>query len=226
MYYLGAGVLFLLYFATNSIAKVILRLRDGEVLRRDLAAPTGGLAEAYRTVDAWARERGFQAAGLTMLLAYPELAESPGVERFREYMAAWVDREQQRMLVIQHFRGKTFYHFITLYQRQGQEGTLMVNTTNQPNEFFMPQPPGHYVQAFPGKTLDELLVRHEQAERWFEAQTNGQRLVAKRPLDELERISRERAAYVTGLPLWKPRLLWWQLVKGLSLNKPVQQLYG
>lgn len=102
----------------------------------------------------------------------------------------------------------------------------MVNTTDLPTEFFMPQPPGHYVQAFPGRTLNELLDLHKQAEFWLENQSNYERTGAALPLDVLDGFIQERAAYVTLLPLWKPRLLWWHLTKGRYLNKPVDALYN
>ncbi len=215
----------LLWVMVNTTARAIERLREGTLLRQDLPAPTGAFAPVHASVDAWARAHGFHPAGLTKLLAFPELAEAPDAEKFWEYTAAWLDRAHRRMLIVQHAQGKTAHHFITLYRSpEGRE--VMVNTTDLPTEFFMPQPPGHHVQAFPGRSLDELLELHAQAEAWLERQGGYERVEAPLPLEALDRLSRERALYVTGLPLWKPRLLWWHLTKGRYLNKPVSALYG
>ena len=225
-YLIAAAVLAgLLWVTVNTTARAIEHMHEGTLLRQDLPAPAGAFAPVHASVDGWARGRGYQAAGLTRLLPYPELAEAPDAEKFWEDMAAWLDREHRRMLVVQHAQGKTAYHFITLYRSpEGRE--VMVNTTDLPTEFFMPQPPGHYVQAFPGRTMDELLELHEQAEAWLENRGNYERTEASLPLEALDRLSRERAGYVTRLPLWKPRLLWWHLVKSRYLNKPVGALYG
>jgi len=215
----------LLWLMVNTAAQAIERMRDGEMLRQDLPAPAGAFASAYSAVDAWARAREYQAGGLTRVLPFPEAAGSSNAEKFWEYMATWLNREHRRMLVAQNAQGKTAYHFITLYRSpDGRE--VMVNTTNLPTEFFIPQPPGHYVQAFPSRTLDELLDLHKQAEAWLENRGNYERIEVSLPLEALDRLSRERAGYVTRLPLWKPRLLWWHLTRGRYLNKPVSALYG
>ncbi|ADR35899.1 hypothetical protein Ocepr_0439 [Oceanithermus profundus DSM 14977] len=228
LYYLiGAVVLVgLLWFVTNTTARAIEHLREGTALRRDLPAPTGAFAPAHAAVDALARSRGYQAAGLTRVLAYPELVGASDEEKLWEDMGAWLDRAHRRMLVAQFVQGRTFHHFITLYRNPTDGREVMVNTTDLPAEFFLPQPPNHYVQAFPGRSLDELLALHEQAEAWLEGRGEYERVLETLPLEVLDRLTRERAGYVTRLPLWKPRLLWWQLTKGRYLNKPVSALYG
>lgn len=216
----------LLWIMVSTTARAVERMRDGEFLRQDLPAPTGAFAPIHVSVDAWARTHGFHPAGLTKLLAFPALAEAADAEKFWEHTAAWLDRAQRRMLVAQFVQGRTFHHFITLYRSPGGGREAMVNTTDLPTEFFLPQPPGHYVQAFPGRSLDELLALHEQAEAWLEGRGGCERALETLPLEVLDRLTRERAGYVTRLPLWKPRLVWWHLTKGRYLNKPVSALYG
>ncbi|WP_456476661.1 hypothetical protein [Oceanithermus sp.] len=216
----------LLWLMVSTTARAIERMREGTLLRQDLPAPTGAFASVHARVDAWARDHGFHPAGLTKLLAFPELAQAPDAEKFWEYTAAWLDRERRRLLIVQHTQGRTFHHLITLYRDPKSGREVMVNTTDLPTEFFVPQPPGHYVQAFPGQSLNELLELHVQAEAWLERQGSYERVKAPLPLEMLDRLSRERALYVTGLPLWKAKLLWWHLTKGRYLNKPVSALYG
>ena len=224
MYWIAAGLIaaaFLLYFAADSLAQAVLRLARGEMLREDLPAPTGTFKNEYDQTDLWARNHGFHAAGLTRVSLFPDMAElKPDHPAIWEHLAAWKNRRTKQMLVLQAHNGRAFHHLITLYRSASGERT-MVNTTDYPGEFSMPQPPGHHVQSFPGKSPGELYELHLRAESWLEAGGGWQREDAPLPLEELDRLTRERARYVSSLPYWKPRLLVWSLLKGAALNRPL-----
>jgi len=102
-YLIAAAVLAgLLWVTVNTTARAIEHMHEGTLLRQDLPAPASAFAPVHASVDVWARGRGYQAAGLTRVLPYPELADAPNSEKFWEYMAAWLDREHRRMLVVQN----------------------------------------------------------------------------------------------------------------------------
>lgn len=99
-----------------------------------------------------------------------------------------------------------------------------LTTGSSASTMMFPSRPGKVKQAFTGLSLDELLVRHTEADRFLREQFRWRPQGDSRPMDQilLESI-RGQSRYVKSLPLWPLRGVWWFLTMGMRANKPVSE---
>jgi hypothetical protein len=104
-------------------------------------------------------------------------------------------------------------------------GGLTTGTTK--DGLTIPGRPGHWMQAFPVRVVDQLWKYHEDALAFLK-QTTGQRPSTQAIdfADEFMTSVRGHVAYVRTIPLWFLRIPYWYFVRRTRLNRQtVQQQY-
>ena len=130
----------------------------------------------------------------------------------------WSDDEKTFAVFYCAPDGQILFEFVTGF---GEQDSLA--TASGKDAMLLPRPPGSWAQAFPGRTIEEVHARHVEACRLLERCGAGARTAVKPDsLRALGEAMVRQARYVTGLPLWRWRGVWWYFVRrNLLADRPI-----
>lgn len=174
----------------------------GGAIRQRLHVPSEpGLRDPLKATENWAGRHGFlEDVMFDFSLVAPEQTL---------FCKTWKNRTERTYLVFYFGLGKHFIEFVTIY-----DDKTGVTTTNAGDAHTLPAAPGAFIQAFPGKNMDELYALHHEGRATLERRTGLE------PQDRLEKTTDlivrsliRQAQYVQKLPGWKWKGLWWMTVR-------------
>lgn len=180
----AAIVLGMLLWAASS---VILRMSRGDIVIRpvDEQEPRDDLAEAGE-LDQEARAWGY---------AWVGMFECPVLHGSR--IAVWQDSSECSYLCMYFVHGRTFFDFITIYEKQRS-----LTTSSTSDAHVLPSPPGSFVQSFPSADLEQQHRQHVQGDGLL--RTRG--FIARDGRQPFEMVLGEflahLAQHVRSRPLW------------------------
>jgi len=148
--------------------------------------------------DHWAQKEGFeQLGGFVINLVAPS------------FVAAWQHQDKPTYFCIYVAQGDFGFDLVTLFEQDRG-----LTTCSRKDGHFFPQRPGAYLQSFSDITLDDLWIRHQEAEHYLIK--NGHcKLHSKRCSFEEVFIKaiRKQLGYVRSIKLWPIRPLYWFLTR-------------
>lgn len=200
-----------------AVVMIVTYLSIKKMSRPDLSlepADENAWPEGFRLVrehQAWAQGEGFEWVGAYSLEAMQ-----------RMFVAAWRHHEYPMYFCIYHQpqTETTAYDFVSLY-----EGDRAMTTGNTADAVFIPQPPDSYVQAFTGKTLDELWDQHLVSEEYVLGKLRLEPQRIDKPFEQaVIGAIHKQMGYVQSLPFWMLRSAWWYFVRrGKRVNLTIEQ---
>ncbi|BAO42995.1 hypothetical protein [Thiolapillus brandeum] len=167
-------------------------------------------------VSHWARSQDFE---LHDQFDFDGLIGGGGLKMAVE---CWYLAERNLFLMHYHLRNHSYSEFVT-----GLEGEHSLTTSNSVNSLSLPFPPGIFIQAFDGASLDRLRQEHEKTLAFFHAHFGVDPVAPDQPVrDLIIRSIKAQMSYIRSLPLWQLRVAWWHLSRRRSLRNQsvIQQI--
>lgn len=133
--------------------------------------------------------------------------------------AAWWSDTDKNWALVYYINGLVNIDFVTRYT-----DTLCITTASTKDAMTLPNLQTAYTQSFTELCNDELYARHREACARVEA-TTGRTPRSRQSdlLSEVERYMLLQVEYITRLPLWRWRGVYWFFVRrNLLVNKPVR----
>lgn len=196
---IGAG----LFVAVNKMAGPGARL--SEVQERDRGVRYDSLLKQ----DGWAQGHGFDFLGTYFMNVMAPL-----------HMVAWRHREFPTYLCVYRAGQSRVTEFVTTFP---DDGGLTTSTTVDGHT--LANTPGDFMQAFPGKSIDELWELHNSGLVYMIQNANLQPQATGRTFcDEITHSLRSQMAYIKTLAGWPLRGVYWYLIKRPAMrSKSIQQ---
>lgn len=174
----------------------------GRAIRHRLHVPAEpGLRVPLKNTDSWAASNGFLE---DVMFDFSLVAPDQSL-----FCKTWRKRSECTYLVFYFGLGKHFIEFVTIY-----DDKTGVTTTNAGDAHTLPAAPGAFIQAFPGKSMDELYVLHHEGRATLERRTGLEpQDRTEKTTDLIVRALVRQADYVQKIPGWAWKGLWWMTVR-------------
>ncbi|WP_417533091.1 hypothetical protein [Marinobacterium stanieri] len=204
------AVLAIVFVINRAVVSSIETMRrPSEVLEVVNEIDDPGFQAAREAFTAWAEPRGFI---FECNFLSHTLNDGKAIQ-----CAAWWSDSQNTWAVVYYANGLVNIDFVTRYS-----DTLGVTTASTKDAMTLPNRTTAYTQAFTLLDNDELYARHQEACSRVEAAERISPLLKQDLMGEVEKSMLYQVEYVTSLPLWRMRGVYWFFGRrNLKVNKPI-----
>jgi len=204
-----AGLVFAFLINRAVVGSIATMRRPSEVLEVVSEIDDAGFQTARDAFTAWAEPRGFI---FECNFLSHTLNDGNAIK-----CAAWWSDSQNTWALVYNANGLVNIDFVTRYS-----DTLGVTTASTKDAMTLPNRTTAYTQAFTLLDNDELYARHQEACPRVEAAERISPLPKQDLMAEIEKSMLYQVEYVTSLPLWRLRGVYWFFGRrNLKVNKPI-----
>lgn len=204
-----AGLVFAFLINRAVVGSIATMRLPSEVLEVVSEIDDAGFQTARDAFTAWAEPRGFM---FECNFLSHTLNDGHAIK-----CAAWWSDSQNTWALVYYANGLMNIDFVTRYS-----DTLGVTTASTKDAMTLPNRTTAYTQAFTLLDNNELYARHQEACSRVEAAERISPLPKQDLMAEIEKSMLYQVEYVTSLPLWRLRGVYWFFGRrNLKVNKPI-----